>query len=508
MKSVSLDGNEILLCKIDDGFYALSAHCTHYGAPLADGLLNGDRIVCPWHHACFNARTGARLEPPANDSLQKYETKIDGQNVIVILPEKIEGGVPPQIPEYKKADKRKFVIIGGGAAGYSAAQTLREDGFAGDIILISKEKQAPYDRPNVSKDYLAGDAEESWMPLRGENFYKDFGINLMLNKTVTGVDRDEKKIKFSGSESISFDKLLIATGGEPRRLGIPGENLKNVFTLRSFEDSNRIIKASAGAKKAVIIGASFIGMETAFSLRKRGLDVLVISAEMIPFEKVFGKEVGSLFKSLHEENGVTFRLSFTLSEFAGNEKVEAVLLQNGESFDADIVVLGVGVKPATNFLKNFDLLPDGSIKVDDYLRVSGDIFAAGDIASHTDWRTGERVRIEHWRTAEQQGIIAAHNMMGLNIPNRTVPFFWTSQVGLSFNYVGHVSEWQEIIFKGDISSKEFIAFYVKNDKVYAAAGNFRDKEMAAIEELMRLDKMPSPEELKYKSIDLAGLLSK
>jgi len=508
MKSVNLGGNEILLCKIDDSFYALSAHCTHYGAPLAEGLLNGDRIVCPWHHACFNARTGARLEPPANDSLQKFETRIDGQNVIVKLPEKIEGNKPPLIPVIKNTDKRRFVIIGGGAAGYSAIQTLREDGFDGEIIMISKESFAPYDRPNVSKDYLAGDADATWMPLRGENFYKEACITIMLNKNVTGVNPKEKKISFEDGGSITYHKLLIATGGEPRRINIPGEDLKNVFTLRSFDDSNRIIKAAADASKAVIIGASFIGMETAYSLRKRGLDVLVISMEMIPFEKVFGKEVGKLFKRLHEENGVKFRLSFSLKEFAGKDKVEAVLLQNGEKFEADLVVIGVGVRPATDFLKNFNLLPDGSIMVDDHLMVVNDVYAAGDIATFTDWRTGENMRIEHWRTAEQQGIIAAHNMMDLNIPNRTVPFFWTSQVGLSFNYVGHVSDWQEIIFKGEISSKEFIAFYIKNDKVFAAAGNFRDKEMAAIEELMRLDKMPSPEELKYKTIDLPALLTK
>lgn len=508
MKAITLDGNEILLCKIDNGIYALSAHCTHYGAPLADGVLNGDRIVCPWHHACFNARTGERLEPPANDSLQKFETRIEGQNVIVKLPEKIEGNRPPSTPIIKNSDKRKFVIIGGGAAGYSAAQTLRGDGFDGEIILISKEDAAPYDRPNVSKDYLAGDADKSWMPLRGDTFYKDFGIELLLNKNVTGVSPKDKKVSFADGGNVSYDKLLIATGGEPRKIGIPGENLKNVFTLRSFEDSNRIINAAGDAKKAVIIGASFIGMETAYSLRKRGLDVLVISMEMIPFEKVFGKEIGKLFKKLHEENGVIFRLSFSLKEFTGKEKVEAVLLQNGEKFDADIVVMGVGVKPATGFLKNFKLLHDGSLKVDDYFKVTDDIYAAGDIATFTDWRTGENMRIEHWRTAEQQGIIAAHNMMGLNIPNRTVPFFWTSQVGLSFNYVGHSSEWQEIIFKGDISSMEFIAFYIKNDKVYAAAGNFKDKEMAAIEELMRLDKMPSPEILKYKSVDLVELLLK
>ncbi|MCL5030180.1 MAG: FAD-dependent oxidoreductase [Bacteroidetes bacterium] len=508
MKSVSIDGNEILLCKIENKFFALGAHCTHYGAPLVDGVLNGDRIVCPWHHACFNARTGDRLEPPANDSLPKYETKIDGDNLIVMLPEKIVGSRLPNLSKRGKNNHQQFVIIGGGAAGYSAAQTLREEGFSGRIILITQEDCEPYDRPNLSKDYLAGDAEGSWIPLRSNDFYDELDIEVMLNKKVLNINFSNKSIMLSDNENIKYNKLLLATGGEARKLKIPGEDLKNVFTLRSFEDSKKIIEASKRASKAVIIGASFIGMETAYSLRKRGLQITVISQEEIPFEKVFGREVGNLFKKLHEDNGVKFRLSFSLKEFVGKEKVQAVLLQNGDRIETDLVVLGVGVKPSTSFLKNLNLLPDGSVKVDEYFKIQDDVFAAGDIATYTDWRTGEDMRIEHWRTAEQQGRIAALNMLDKKNPNKIVPFFWTSQVGLSLNYVGHAVDWQEIIFKGDISSQEFIAFYVKNNKVYAAAGNFRDKDMAAIEELMRLDKMPSPEKLKYDSIDFVKLLSK
>ncbi len=507
MKSVSIDGNEILLCKIGNNYFALGANCTHYGAPLADGVLSGDRIICPWHHACFNAKTGDRIEPPANDSLPKYETKIDGDNLIVILPENIVGSRLPNFTKFEKNNHQQFVIIGGGAAGYSAAQTLREEGFSGRIILITQENCEPYDRPNLSKDYLAGDAEESWIPLRSINFYDELDIEVMLNKKVLNINFSNKSITLSDNEYIKYNKLLLAPGSDARKLNIPGEDLQNVFTLRSFEDSKKIIASSKNASKAVIIGASFIGMETAYSLRKRGLHVTVVSQEEIPFEKVFGREVGNLFKKLHEDNGVKFRLSFKIKEFVGTEKVQAVLLQNGDKVEADLVVMGVGVRPATGFLKNLNLLPDGSVKVDEYFRIQEDVFAAGDIVSYKDWQTGEEMRIEHWRTAEQQGRIAAQNMLGKKIPNRIVPFFWTSQVGLSLNYVGHAVDWQEIIFKGDISSKEFIAFYVKNNKVYAAAGNFRDKEMAAIKEFMRLNKMPSPDKLKYDSIDFIKLLS-
>ncbi len=507
MKTISVNGNEILLCKVDDSFSALAAHCTHYGAPLSEGVLSGDRIVCPWHHACFNAKTGDLLEPPARDSLPIYEVRIDGGNIYVALPEElITSRLPNMAKRNIRKDKRTFIIIGGGAAGEVAAQTLREDGFEGKLIMVTQENHAPYDRPNLSKDYLAGDAEESWMPLRSESFYKVYGIDIMFNKKVSGVNFKDNSIEFNSGEILKYDKLLITAGSIPRKLDMPGENLKNVFTLRSFDDTQRIIDASKNASKAVIIGASFIGMETAYSLNKRGIDVTVISMEEIPFQKVFGREVGKLFRELHEEIGVKFRLSLTLKEFAGKEKVEAVVLQSGERIEADLVIMGVGVKPATDFLHNLKLLPDGSVKVNAYLQINEDVFAAGDIVTLPDLRTGEDIRIEHWRTAEQQGRIAAHNMVGKLTPFRSVPFFWTSQVGLSLSYVGHAVDWEEIIIQGDINSKEFITFYIKNDKVVAAAGNFRDKEMAAIEELMRLDLMPSPEMLKLNSVNLLKLL--
>ncbi len=507
MKTVSLDGNEILLCRIKNEFFALGAHCTHYGAKLSDGVLSGDRIVCPWHHACFNAKSGNMLEPPARDSLPKYKLKIEDENIYVILPEKIEASrLPNMVKEDPQKDKRNFVIIGGGAAGEVAAQTLREDGYTGKITLITQENRTPYDRPNLSKDYLVGNAEDSWMPLRDENFYKDYNIKIMLNKKVTGINFKNKSIEFQSGDKLKYDKLLLAPGSNPKVLNLPGKDLKNVFTLRSFDDAVDIIEASKNASKVVIIGASFIGMETAYSLKKRGLDVTVISMEDIPFERTFGKEIGSLFKKLHEENGVKFRLSLTLKEFAGKEKVEAVVLQSGERIDADLIIMGVGVYPATKFLRGHKLLPDGSIKVDEFLKVEEDVFAAGDIATFSDWRTGEDIRIEHWRTAEQQGRVAAHNMTGIRTPFKCVPFFWTEQVGLSFQYVGHAVDWQEIIIHGDINSHEFLAYYVKNDIVAAAAGNFKDKDIAAIEELMRLDKMPSPDILRHNSVNLPGLL--
>lgn len=507
MKTISHEGMEFLLCKIKNEFFALSAHCTHYGALLSDGVLSDDRIVCPLHHACFNAKTGNLLEPPAQDSLVKYDVKVDGENVVVTIPESSEGSRMPKMSKPDiKSDERKFVILGGGAAGNAAAQALREADFKGRIIMITQENRTPYDRPNLSKEYLSGEAEEAWMPLRSKEFYDEYGIEILFNKKVREASAADKKIYFYEGDSLKYDKLLIATGGKARKLNLPGEDLQNVLSLRSFDDADKIIEASRSAKKVIIIGASFIGLETAYSLTKKNIPVTIISQEEIPFERVFGREIGKLFKKHHEKAGVKFRLSHSLKAFEGKEKVEAVVLQNGDRIKTDLVIVGVGVLPSTNFVKGIMLLPDGSIKVNKYFQAAVDVYAAGDAATIQDWRTGEDIRIEHWRTAAQQGRIAAFNMAGRQIESGIVPFFWTSQVGLDLRYAGHAKDWQEIIIHGDVQSKDFIAFYLKNDFVYSAAGCNRDKDIAAIEELIRLNKLPDSTKLKYDSIDFSELL--
>ena len=502
------DGKEVLLCNFNGQISALAPYCTHYGAPLADGILSGGKIICPWHHACFNAKSGDLLEPPAQDSLSKYEVKIKGDDVIIIYPEKPEGSrAPVMVKKDSSLDKRTFIIIGGGAAGNAAAQAMREAGFNGNILIVTQENRTPYDRPNLSKDYLQGTAQPEWMPLRSEDFYKEYGIDFLLNKKVKSVDSKNKKISFEHGDDLNYDKLLLAPGGIPRKLNLPGSDLKNIFYLRSFDDSDLIIEALKNSSKAVIIGASFIGMETAFSLSGRGLKVIVIAPEKIPFENLFGKEIGNLFKKKLEEKGIEFKLNNQVKGFEGDDSVKNVILQNDEKINTDFVVIGIGVKPATEFLTGFNLEKDGSIKVDEYMKVTNDIFAAGDIASFTDWRTGELTRIEHWRTALQQGRVAGFNMAGKKTPYKKVPFFWTNQAGLSFNYVGHTKSWDEIINKGDINEATFVSYFIKDNKIAAAAGNWMDKELDAVEILMLDDKLPSPDELKKENFDVVGLAS-
>lgn len=508
MKQVAVEGGEILLTNVEGEISAMGAYCTHYGARLETGILSGDTIVCPWHQACFCAKTGDLKQPPALNSLPRYEVLLRGDDVVVKLPEKlVKSRIPEMVSLDSTRDPRTFVILGAGAAGNAAAQSLRQNGYMGKILMISQEPDLPYDRPNLDKDYLQGEAKDEWMPLRSAKFYQNRGIELMLGKRVTKVDAATKTISFESGEDLTYDKLLLATGGVPRKLGIPGEMLPNIFTLRSYEDSRSIVKACEKAARAVIVGASFIGLEAAASLRKRGLQVAVVAPEATPFERVFGSEIGTMLRQFHEENGVSFHLGASVEKFEGADTVSAVLLKNGIRIEADLVLIGIGVKPNTDYLQGVARENDGSIKTDAYFRAAEGLYAAGDIVRFRDWRFGEYIRIEHWRTAEQQGRDAALNMAGKSTPNMNVPFFWTKQGNLGIRYVGHAQSWDEIIYHGDVSAGEFLAFYIRNNEVHAVAGCKRDKQMAAILELMRLKQMPPVSDIRGNTLNFVELLN-
>ena len=507
MKEVSAGETRILLARAGDRFHAVSATCPHYGAPLAEGALCGTRVVCPWHHAVFNVVNGDLEEPPALDSLVCYDVRVDGDAVLVSVPE----GAPDRrtavmVKRDHVADSRQFVIIGAGAAGYAAAQTLREEGFRGDIVMITREDRPPYDRPNLSKDYLHGHAEAEWMPLRPEEFFSEHDIKLVLNREVTRVNARRKSITFESGETMDYDALLVATGGAPVRLNIPGSDLKNISMLRSFADADSIIESAGRSRRAVVVGASFIAMEAAYSLRERGLEVTVVAPSREPFEATLGAEIGAVFRRLHESHGVRFKLGSIVYRFEGSHHVEAVTLDTGESIETDMVVVGAGVRPVTHFLEGVELDEAGGVVVDSRLCAVDGLYAAGDIVNFADLRTGERVRIEHWRTAQQQGRTAARNMVGHDVPFDGVPFFWTRQFDNALLYVGRATSWDEIIYRGDLSSQDFLAFYVKGNRVLAVAGMNRDREMAAVEELMRLNRLPTREQLKRDDVDLLELL--
>ncbi|MFP3869066.1 MAG: FAD-dependent oxidoreductase [Desulfobacteraceae bacterium] len=503
MKEVEVDGLKILLTRLDGAFHAIGGECSHYGGPLAEGVRTGLHVTCPWHQARFQVKTGELVDPPALDSLCRFETRVEGDKVIVMLPENATGScIPAMVKHNPQADSRLFVILGGGAAGNAAAQKLRQVGYQGRIVLISQESRLPYDRPNLSKGYLSGDLEADALPLRSENFYQEADIELLLGQPVSQVEASDKNLIFKSGESLAYDSLLLATGGRPRKLEVPGAGLANVFLLRSADDADQILNAAAHAPQAVVVGTSFIGMETAAALRKRGLQVTVVGRGSVPFEHTLGPEIGGLLQELQEENGVSFRLGRQVARLEGAKQVTRVVLDDGESLPADLVLVGIGVDPTTDYLQGVPINPDGSVTVDQYMAVAEGLYAAGDIARFPDWRTGEYVRIEHWQLAELHGFTAALNMSGQQEEFRGVPFFWTEQFGPYLFYVGHVTDWDEIIWHGQVADRKFVAFYVKNHQIMAAAGFDYDHGMAYLAELMRSGLGPTPAQLRSGETDL------
>ena len=460
---------EVLLVQLGDDIAAIDAHCSHYHGPLVDGLVVGDTVRCPWHHACFNLRTGEAVRAPAFNALACW--KVEQRDGKVVVREKREAQkpaekAPPGAPE-------KIVIVGGGAAGFAAAEMLRRRGFGGSLTMLSREANAPIDRPNLSKDYLAGNAPEDWMPLRPDDWYKDAGIALYDNANVNGIDTAERVVKAASGDSFRYDRLLLATGAEPVRLNVPGADLPHVHTLRTLADSRAIIAAVTSAHRVVVIGASFIGLEVAASLRARDCEVHVVAPEARPMERVLGPAMGDFVKSLHEEHGVIFHLNDTVTAI---EKTRAVL-KSGASIDADLVVVGIGVKPRIELAERAGLTLDRGVAVNAYLETSAPgVFAAGDIARWPDVHSGENIRVEHWVVAERQGQVAARNMMGERIRFDAVPFFWSQHYDIPINYVGHAETWDDIAIEGDISAKDCLLRYTSKGRVLAVASIFRDVE--------------------------------
>ncbi|MBI5666395.1 MAG: FAD-dependent oxidoreductase [Chloroflexi bacterium] len=509
MRRIELEGRPVVLARVQGQYYAFGGKCTHYGAPLNEGVLKGHTLICPWHHACFDIRSGARLEPPALNDVPRYPVQIEAGNVVVTLPH--DNATEPQ-GQAAPTDSRVFVIVGGGAAGSAAAEELRRAGFGGRIVLLSAVSTVPVDRPNLSKDYLDGHAKPEWIPLRSADWYRARDIDLRLNIRVTRIDPAAHTVFVESGEPVRYDKLLLATGATPRHLtNVLGADLGGIFTLRTLSDADRIIQAAQPGTRTVVIGASFIGMEVAASLASgRGTAVTIVAPEAVPFGRILGDDIGRMFQRRHEANGVRFHLGEGVARFSGaGEHVTGVELSSGARLEADMVVVGVGVAPATDFLRESGLRlheKDRSVLVNAQLQTTDpDIFAAGDIARWDNGHDGG-VRIEHWRVAQQQGIVAARNMLGDTLDfNRRVPFFWTSQWKLTLNYVGHAENWDEIIYRGGTPEQEkFLAFYVRNGRLQAAAGCGYDRELDAIEYILR-DRLPlSPEQMRDDRFDLVA----
>lgn len=467
------NGEPVLLARIGDTYSAIGASCTHYGGPLAEGVIDGDTVRCPWHHACFSLRTGEALRAPALNPVACWKVERDGGKLVVR--EKLERD--PLAPTFPSAPATapsagNMVIVGAGAAGSAATEMLRRCGYDKKITVVDDDTSSPYDRPNLSKDYLAGNAPEEWIPLRPDGFWAEHGVDLVRGH-VTKLDAAAKTLHVDGREPIRFDALLLATGAEPIHLDTPGGNLPHVHYLRSLVDSRSIIAAAKTAKHAVVIGGSFIGLETAASLRARNVEVHVVAPEKLPLERVLDRHLGEFIQRLHEEHGVHFHLGHTVSTI----EEHAVVLDDGTRLDADLVVIGVGVRPRLDVAQQAGLALDKGVTVDAHLETSAPgVFAAGDIARWPDPHTGDRIRVEHWVVAQRQGQTAARNMLGAREVFDQVPFFWSAHYDVSINYVGHAERWDAVTVDGDAQARDVTVKYKRGDKVLAVATIFRDEE--------------------------------
>ena len=461
----------VLLARTGTEIFAVGATCTHYGAPLAEGLMVGDTVRCPWHHACFSLRTGEALHAPAFAPLACWVgEQRDGK---IFVRSRTETPLPVKAARSAATDAppARIVIVGGGAAGFAATEALRREGYGGSIVMLSSEDASPVDRPNLSKDYLAGNAPEEWVSLRPDGFYAENGIDLRLKTSVVGIDAGARKVILSGGEQIVYDRLLLATGAEPVRLSIPGA--PHVHTLRSLGDCRAIIERARTAKRAVVLGASFIGLEVAAALRARGLEVHVVAPETRPMERVLGPQLGDLVHALHLEKGVVFHLGDMASAIDGRK----VMLKSGGAIEADLVVAGIGVRPRIELAEKAGLAMDRGVAVDAYLQTSAaGIFAAGDIARWPDPHSRTSIRVEHWVVAQRQGQTAARNMLGAREKFTAVPFFWSQHYDVSISYVGHAENWNELAIEGDIAARDCLVRYRHGGRNLAASAINRDIE--------------------------------
>jgi NADPH-dependent 2,4-dienoyl-CoA reductase/sulfur reductase-like enzyme/nitrite reductase/ring-hydroxylating ferredoxin subunit len=474
----------VVLARRGDEFFAIGASCSHYGGPLAEGLMVDDTVRCPWHHACFSLRTGEALHPPALSPVACWAVEQRDRKIFVTT--KKQAPVPKKVGNVGPAAgmPEKIVIIGGGAAGFCAAEKLRREQYQGSIVMLSNDDAPPVDRPNLSKDYLAGNAPEDWVPLRPLSFYSDNGIELRLEANATGIDARLREVALADGNKIRYDRLLLATGAEPVRLSIPGADLPHVRTLRSLADCRAIIARAKTARRAVVLGASFIGLEVAAALRAREIEVHVVAPEKRPMERILGPQIGDFVRALHEEHGVIFHLE----DSAGSIDRDRVSLKSGGMLDADLVVAGIGVRPRTELAEKTGLRLDRGVMVDAYLETSvPGLFAAGDIARWPDPHSGENIRVEHWVVAERQGQTAALNMLGRREIFTAVPFFWSQHYDVQINYVGHAEKWDELTIDGDVMAKDSLLRYKRNGRVLAIASIHRDIENLKAEVAMERD---------------------
>ncbi|KAI9835433.1 MAG: hypothetical protein M1819_002351 [Sarea resinae] len=512
-----VEDGKVLIVKYADKVHATSPNCTHYGAPLMKGVVTGEgRLTCPWHGACFSVATGDVEDAPALDPLAKFEVyERDGAVYIRGDEEEIINGRRETNFSCLAEGSEKVVIIGGGSGTIGALHGLRGGGYKGHITVISQEDYPPIDRTKLSKALLADVSKAAW---HSADFYSDADIDRITDR-VTKVDFGGKTVTGESGKQYQYTKLILASGGTPKQLPLPGfKDLKNVFLLRTLTDTKAIVSAVGdNGKKIVVIGSSFIGMEVSNCLANLKNDVTCVGKEQAPLEAVMGPKVGNIFKSLVEKNGVKFKLGADVEKAVPSakdpSKVGSVQLKDGTVLEADLVIVGVGVSPATEFLrdaKEIQLEKDGSVRTDEEFAVEGpqDVFAIGDIATypyHGPGGNGKYTRIEHWNVAQNAGRSVAKTIMNPCVkPKQFIPIFW-SALGAQLRYCGNTTNgWDDLVLKGEPNEGKFAAYYCLGETVVAVASMQMDPVMTKCAELMRRLKMPTKSELQ-KGVDVLDI---
>jgi apoptosis-inducing factor 3 len=464
-------GEQVLLVRYGAEISAIEPTCSHFHQALIDGLVIGDTLRCPLHHACFSLRTGEAIRAPAYIDLNMWSVEQRGARIFV----REKRAAPPKQSNSSvmRDGPRRIVIVGGGAAGFAAAETLRREQFCGSLVMVSSEQEAPIDRTNLSKDFLARDIPYDWMALRPDRFYADNGIELRVRTSVSEINRAARTLRLSDGTTLEYDRLLLATGAEPIRPSIPGADLPHVRTLRTLADSRALIERAAKARQVLIIGAGFIGLEVAASLRARGARVCVVAPDKIPLQRVLGAPLGEFIRSLHEQHGVVFHLEDTVTGIDGSH----VTLDSGSKLDADLVVVGIGVRPRIELAQRAGLTVEHGISVNSQFQTSDpDIFAAGDVARWPSAQDGAPIRVEHWVVAQRHGQAAARAMMGGAPTQMIVPFFWSAHYDVQINYVGHAQGETDLTVQGSIQGRDCLVRYGRDGKTLAVASIGRDIE--------------------------------
>lgn len=494
-------GEAVLLAHVEPNWFAVGAKCTHYGAPLAEGILVGETIRCPWHHACFELRNGAASHAPALSDLPCYDVALE--NNIVRVTGKRSGGqlrgrgqrprgsrAPDTVlfEENPAAGPASVLIIGAGAAGNACAEMLRREGYRGPVALVDGDADAPYDRPNLSKDYLAGNAPEEWLPLHPREFYEAQHIEILGGVKAVEIDVKASAVRLSDGASRSYEMLLVATGARPVRLDVPGG--ERIMYLRTLADCRKLVERARNATTAVIIGASFIGLEVAASLITRGLRVHIVAPDRLPLQRILGPDIGALAQRMHEQRGVTFHLGHTAKAI----DAAGVILDDGARLGADLVVAGIGVRPNLDLAESAGLVVDDGIAVNEFLETSAPgVFGAGDVARWPDAYSDARLRVEHWVVAERQGQVVARNMLGYRDRFDDIPFFWSAHYdNLSIQYTGHVERWDETLIDGDLMKMDCAVSYMVAGCRRAIATINRDRQNLEAEVAMETELLLKP----------------